>query len=335
MAQVQRRDQEAFTRLLDRHLAGLQKFLLRLTGNSADADEVAQEAFLRIWSHARRWQANRVKFTTWLYRIARNLAIDRHRKQRESTTDDLDDDRRRSARRRPGTRLAAARAADAQRRGAAAGTAANRARAVSLRWIIQSGRGRHIGGVGRCARIAAVPRTPNAEDDIAALTRTTRARITRGAAMHDTPMTLDEFETRLDRHGVAFDRWPTADAAHAERLLATSVDARTLLGQARDIASLLDDCAAGGLADDRRSAQSRPRRGRARHRATQGIFMVHARTANIAADRDRGPVDSVGSGLRDRQWRSSERRQRRSGLRRQLARIRRVRGVSRCKLTDG
>jgi RNA polymerase sigma-70 factor, ECF subfamily len=89
MAQVQRRDQGAFTRLLDRHLAGLQKFLLRLTGNAADADEVAQEAFLRIWSHARRWQADRVKFTTWLYRIARNLAIDRHRKHRESTADDL------------------------------------------------------------------------------------------------------------------------------------------------------------------------------------------------------------------------------------------------------
>ena len=88
MAQVQRRDQEAFTRLLDRHLHALQKFLLRMTGNAADADEVAQEAFLRIWSHARRWQPNRVKFTTWLYRIARNLAIDRHRKRRE-TTDDM------------------------------------------------------------------------------------------------------------------------------------------------------------------------------------------------------------------------------------------------------
>jgi hypothetical protein len=58
--------------------------------------------------------------------------------------------------------------------------------------------------------------------------------------MHDTPMTLDEFETHLDRHGAAFDRWPTADAAQAERLLATSADARTLLGQARDIAALLD-----------------------------------------------------------------------------------------------
>jgi len=89
MAQVQRHDQEAFTRLLDRHLRGLQKFLLRMTGNAADADEVAQEAFLRIWSQARRWQPDRVKFTTWLYRIARNLAIDRHRKHRESTDEDM------------------------------------------------------------------------------------------------------------------------------------------------------------------------------------------------------------------------------------------------------
>lgn len=89
MAQVQRRDQEAFTRLLDRHLAGLQKFLMRMTGNAADADEVAQEAFLRIWSHAQRWQPDRVRFTTWLFRIARNLAIDRHRKHRETTGDDV------------------------------------------------------------------------------------------------------------------------------------------------------------------------------------------------------------------------------------------------------
>jgi RNA polymerase sigma-70 factor (ECF subfamily) len=89
MAQVQRRDQEAFTRLVDRHLAGLQKFLIRMTGNAADADDVAQEAFLRIWSHAQRWQPGRVRFTTWLFRIARNLAIDRYRKRRETSDDDL------------------------------------------------------------------------------------------------------------------------------------------------------------------------------------------------------------------------------------------------------
>jgi RNA polymerase sigma-70 factor (ECF subfamily) len=90
MAQVQRRDQEAFTRLLDRHLAGLQKFLVRTTGNAADADEVAQEAFLRIWSHAKNWQPDRVRFTTWLFRIARNLAIDRHRKHRETNDEHLE-----------------------------------------------------------------------------------------------------------------------------------------------------------------------------------------------------------------------------------------------------
>ncbi len=58
--------------------------------------------------------------------------------------------------------------------------------------------------------------------------------------MHDTPMTLEEFDAHLDRYGAVLDRWPTATAAQAERLLATSADARTLLGQSSDLASLLD-----------------------------------------------------------------------------------------------
>src|SRR4030095_8276005 len=90
MARVQRRDQGAVTRRLDRHLGGLQKFLMRTTGNAADADEVAQEAFLRIWSHAKSWQPDRVRFTTWLFRIARNLALARYRKKRETSDADLE-----------------------------------------------------------------------------------------------------------------------------------------------------------------------------------------------------------------------------------------------------
>jgi len=90
MARVAAHDRDAFTRLLDRHLAPLQRFLLRLTGNAADADELSQEAMLRVWHHARRWQPGRVKFSTWLYRIARNLAIDRFRRQRDSDADALD-----------------------------------------------------------------------------------------------------------------------------------------------------------------------------------------------------------------------------------------------------
>jgi RNA polymerase sigma-70 factor (ECF subfamily) len=89
MARVAARDRDAFTRLLDRHLAPLQRFLSRLTGNVADADEVSQEAMLRVWNHAQRWQPGRVKFSTWLYRIARNLAIDRLRRHRHGDADAL------------------------------------------------------------------------------------------------------------------------------------------------------------------------------------------------------------------------------------------------------
>jgi anti-sigma factor RsiW len=58
--------------------------------------------------------------------------------------------------------------------------------------------------------------------------------------MHDTPMTLDEFETQLDLYGAVLDRWPQTAAARAERLLETSAAARTLLEQSSAIASLLD-----------------------------------------------------------------------------------------------
>jgi RNA polymerase sigma-70 factor (ECF subfamily) len=83
MAQVQKSDHAAFTLLLDRHLSSLRGFLYRLCGNRADAEEIAQETFLRVWREARRWQPDRVRFTTWLYRIGRNLSIDRLRKHRE------------------------------------------------------------------------------------------------------------------------------------------------------------------------------------------------------------------------------------------------------------
>jgi RNA polymerase sigma-70 factor (ECF subfamily) len=91
MAHVQRRDAAAFEVLLERHLVPLGRFLQRLTGNAADADDLAQETFLRVWREATRWQPGRVRFTTWLYRIGRNLAIDRHRRRRDLTGIDVDE----------------------------------------------------------------------------------------------------------------------------------------------------------------------------------------------------------------------------------------------------
>lgn len=64
--------------------------------------------------------------------------------------------------------------------------------------------------------------------------------------MHDTTMTLEEFESYLDRHGAAVDRWPADLAAQARRTLATSHGARELLDEARAIAQLLDDALPAG-----------------------------------------------------------------------------------------
>ena len=87
MARVRQADQQAFTRLLERHAAGLHGFLTRMIRNRADAEELTQESFLRVWRHRDRWESNRVRFNTWLYRIGHNLCVDRLRRQRELPID--------------------------------------------------------------------------------------------------------------------------------------------------------------------------------------------------------------------------------------------------------
>lgn len=84
MDRVQRRDRDAFAVLVARHLDAIHTFNHRMTRNPEDAADLAQETFLRVWNSAATWRPNRVKFTTWLHRIARNLCIDAHRRHRES-----------------------------------------------------------------------------------------------------------------------------------------------------------------------------------------------------------------------------------------------------------
>jgi hypothetical protein len=59
--------------------------------------------------------------------------------------------------------------------------------------------------------------------------------------MHDNPMTLDDFEAHLDRYGADFDRWPADGASRANRLIATSAAARSMLGESSALETLLDD----------------------------------------------------------------------------------------------
>ncbi|WP_074786581.1 RNA polymerase sigma factor [Roseovarius tolerans] len=54
----------------------------RLLGNRAEAEDVAQEAMLRLWKQAGDWRHGEAKVTTWLYRVVANLCIDRQRRAR-------------------------------------------------------------------------------------------------------------------------------------------------------------------------------------------------------------------------------------------------------------
>ncbi len=60
----------------------------RILNDRAEAEDVAQEAFLRLWKIAPDWDADRAKVTTWVYRIVMNLCTDRLRKVKNSALDD-------------------------------------------------------------------------------------------------------------------------------------------------------------------------------------------------------------------------------------------------------
>lgn len=75
MAAFQAGDVEAFSELYQRHLKGLLNFFYRLSWDHALAEDFTQEVLIRVFRMAREWSPQ-AKFTTFLYRIARNLWID-------------------------------------------------------------------------------------------------------------------------------------------------------------------------------------------------------------------------------------------------------------------
>lgn len=80
-------DEAACRALMVRHLPRMVALGRRMLGNHADAEDVAQEVFLRVWTHADRWQPGKAQFGTWLHRVATNLCLDRIRKNRGGTED--------------------------------------------------------------------------------------------------------------------------------------------------------------------------------------------------------------------------------------------------------
>lgn len=75
MRRFQAGDADAFTQLYERHLRGLLNFFFRLCWDASLSEDFAQEVLLRVYKSGKQWEPN-AKFTTFLYRIARNFWID-------------------------------------------------------------------------------------------------------------------------------------------------------------------------------------------------------------------------------------------------------------------
>jgi len=79
-AQVARGDSVALEALYDRHASSVLGVLLKVIGDRATAEDALQETFWRVWKSAAGYESERGSFTGWLFRIARNLAIDSYRR---------------------------------------------------------------------------------------------------------------------------------------------------------------------------------------------------------------------------------------------------------------
>lgn len=88
MARVAQGDRRAFDWLVRQHLPRAYAIARRVLSSTADAEEAAQDAFTKVWVHAADWQPGKAKFTTWLYRIVVNAALDMARKKKLPTTSD-------------------------------------------------------------------------------------------------------------------------------------------------------------------------------------------------------------------------------------------------------
>ncbi len=91
MRRYRRGDGGAFAVLVQRHRARVFAFVLRLTQDSARAEDVLQETWLRVVRGAAGYTPT-ARFTTWVYTIARNVCVDGVRREQHRTAEPLEED---------------------------------------------------------------------------------------------------------------------------------------------------------------------------------------------------------------------------------------------------
>ena len=92
LASVGKQEPAAIRALVARKLPRLLALATRMLGDRMEAEDVAQEAFVRIWQAAPRWKEGEARFDTWLHRVAVNLCYDRLRGQRPTPVEETPDE---------------------------------------------------------------------------------------------------------------------------------------------------------------------------------------------------------------------------------------------------
>ena len=78
IARVARSDGQALETLYDRYASMVMGISLKITRDRDAAEEVLQETFWQVWQGAASYRAQGGSFTSWLFRMARRLALDAH-----------------------------------------------------------------------------------------------------------------------------------------------------------------------------------------------------------------------------------------------------------------
>ena len=89
MGRIKQGDTEALRLLIEAHQHRVIGTVAKMLGDESDAEDIAQQVFIRVWKNAARYEPT-AKFTTWLFTITRNLVFNEARRRKRHPTRSLD-----------------------------------------------------------------------------------------------------------------------------------------------------------------------------------------------------------------------------------------------------
>ncbi len=89
MARIKQGDTDALRDLIEAHQHRVIGTVAKMLGDDCDAEDIAQQVFIRVWKSAARYEPT-AKFTTWLFKITRNLVFNELRRRKRHPTRSLD-----------------------------------------------------------------------------------------------------------------------------------------------------------------------------------------------------------------------------------------------------